>query len=328
MTSVRIIFLASAAAISLGCEAFAADMPQPVIMQPVPVPVQEFNGWYLRGDIGMTNQKVKEISHPSFATAPGFTFLDKGEFTSGMSYGLGIGYQLNDWLRIDVTGEYRGGSNFTALDRYTNAGAYFTNDYRAVKKEWLFLANAYLDLGTWWCITPFIGAGIGFTNLTIGNFRDTNVIASGGGWASDNTETNFAWALHAGAAYNVTQNFAIELSYRYLNLGDGKSGTLVNLDPTVSSGNALSGVNFKDITSHDVRLGVRWTCCDDNTVRRPVAYAPPPAVYTQPQYAPQPQVLSVPQYAPPPPVYQPQYGPPPYQQQPQYAPQPPLNRRG
>jgi opacity protein-like surface antigen len=331
MISVRTFFLASAAAISFGCEATAADMPQnppQVIIQQVPVPVvQEFNGWYLRGDIGMTNQKVKEISHPSFATAPGFTFLDKGEFTSGMSYGFGVGYQVNDWLRLDVTGEYRGGVDFTALDRFSNAGVFNTNDYRAVKKEWLFLANAYLDLGTWWCITPFIGAGVGFSNLTIGNFRDTNVIAGGGGWASDNTETNFAWALHAGLAYNVNQNFAIELSYRYLNLGDGKTGNLLNLDPTFSSGNAISGVTFKDITSHDVRLGVRWTCCDDNSagVRRPVAYSPPPPpVYSQP--LPQPQVIQAPPVytPPPPPVYtQPQYSPPPVYSQPQYAPPPP-----
>ena len=25
----------------------------------------------------------------------------------------------------------------------------------------VFLANAYVDLGTWWCVTPFIGAGVG-----------------------------------------------------------------------------------------------------------------------------------------------------------------------
>jgi opacity protein-like surface antigen len=348
MTSVRILFLASAAAISFGCPAIAADMPPnppQVIIQQVPVPVvQEFNNWYLRGDIGMTNQRLKELTHPSFATAPSFSWLDKGAFTSGTSFGLGVGWQLNDWFRVDVTGEWRGGAHFDALDSFFNTGtsAFNTNHYTAIKKEWLFLANAYLDLGTWWCITPFIGAGVGFTNLTIGNFRDTNVIASGGGWAPDHTQTNFAWALHAGAAYNVTQNFAIELSYRYLNLGDGKSGTLVNLDPTFSSGNPLSAVTFKDITSHDVRLGVRWTCCDDNTARRPVAYAPPAPVYSQPLPQPQPQVLSIPQtYTPPPPVYtQPQYAPPPVYNQPQYPPyqqqyapppnysQPPLSRRG
>lgn len=343
MTSVRTIFLASAAAISFGCEAFAADMPPnppQVIIQQVPVPVmQEFNGWYLRGDIGMTNQKTKGLENPLFGSTPNFTWLDKGEFTSGMSFGLGLGYQVNDWLRLDVTGEYRGGSKFHALDSFFNTVSLEnnTNDYTFTKKEWLFLANAYLDLGTWWCITPFIGAGVGFTNLTLSGFRDTNVIAGGGGWAKDETKTNFAWALHAGAAYNVTRNFAVELSYRYLNLGDGMTGDIINLDGSNQFNNPMT---VKDITSHDVRLGVRWTCCDDNTAptRRPVAYAPPP-VYSQP--LPQPQVLQMPQtyapppvytqpqYAPPPPVYtQPQYAPPPPYQQPQYAPQPPLSRRG
>ena len=40
------------------------------------------------------------------------------------------------------------------------------------KTEWLFLTNAYIDLGTWWCVTPFIGAGIGASRNTISNFMD------------------------------------------------------------------------------------------------------------------------------------------------------------
>ena len=33
--------------------------------------------------------------------------------------------------------------------------------YNGTKSEWVVLANAYVDLGTWWCMTPFIGAGVG-----------------------------------------------------------------------------------------------------------------------------------------------------------------------
>ena len=33
--------------------------------------------------------------------------------------------------------------------------------YHATKSEWLGLGNGYVDLGTWWCMTPFIGAGVG-----------------------------------------------------------------------------------------------------------------------------------------------------------------------
>src|SRR5437764_3553994 len=137
-------------------------------------------------------------------------------------------------------------------------GAYNTNQYSASKSEWVGLFNAYLDLGTWWCITPFIGAGIGFDSIRIAHFRDENIIAGGGGWADSGTKSNLAWALHAGASYRASPNFAVELSYRYLNLGTGQSGTLVNLDPTVFSGNPLAPMTFNHIQSQDVMLGVRW----------------------------------------------------------------------
>src|SRR5205823_248027 len=84
----------------------------------------------------------------------------KGGFDSAPFYGAGVGYQWNSWFRTDVTGEYRGKASFHALDRYFNAG-YFTNDYSASKSEWVALVNAYIDLGTWWSITPYIGAGVG-----------------------------------------------------------------------------------------------------------------------------------------------------------------------
>ena len=199
-----------------------------------------------------------------------------------------------------------------------------TNDYTAKKSEWLFLANAYVDLGTWWCITPFVGVGVGLVNINISHFRDNNNIASGGGWAGDETTTNFAWALHAGLSYKVTPNFAVEFGYRYLNLGDGKTGDTINFNGSNLVNNPFE---FKDITSHDFRLGLRWMCCDDGTTLRRAAYAPPPVYAPQPVYAQPAQVLQVPPtYAPPPPpVYaQPQYAPPPppvYPQQ-QYAPPP------
>ena len=77
---------------------------------------------------------------------------------------------------------------------------------------------------------------------------------------------NFAWALHAGVAYRVTPNFTVELAYRYLNMGDGLTGDLKTFDGT---NNVYNPMTFKNITSHDLKLGVRWNL--DN----PPAYAPP-----------------------------------------------------
>jgi opacity protein-like surface antigen len=253
MSRVSTFALAGVTALLVGSGAFAADLAAPY--QPIAT-----GGWYLRGYIGQSNQFVNSISHPSFATAPQFTFFDKGGFDSAPFFGAGVGYQWNSWFRTDVTGEYRGKAGFHALDSYydtVNAG-YRTNDYTASKSEWVALANAYIDLGTWWSITPFIGAGVGVAFNTIEHFRDTNVIAGGGGWADTGTQTSLAWALHAGASYRASQNFAVELSYRYLNVGNGRSGLLQNLDPSFSSGNPLAPMTFHNIQSHDLMLGLRW----------------------------------------------------------------------
>src|SRR5437868_9799898 len=179
MSRVSTFALAGAAALVVSSGALAADLAAPY--QPI-----ARGGWYLRGYIGQSNQFVNSISHPSFATAQQFTFLDKGGFDSAPFYGAGVGYQWNSWFRTDVTGEYRGKASFHALDRYFNAG-YFTNDYSASKSEWVALVNAYIDLGTWWSITPYIGAGVGVAFNSIEHFRDTNVIAGGGGWADTGT---------------------------------------------------------------------------------------------------------------------------------------------
>jgi opacity protein-like surface antigen len=239
----------------------AADLPAPL---PAPV-IEEFGGWYLRGDIGMTNQKAKGIQHPQMSAPDNFQWLDRGGFDSSPLFGLGIGYKHNNWFRWDLTGEYRGKAGFSALDRYEtvddgNAATWdATNDYRAKKSEWLFMLNAYVDLGTWRAVTPFVGAGIGLSRNTISNFRDINTVTAGVAYAPEGSKWDFAWALHAGLTYDVTPNFAIELSYRYLSLGDGKTGNLTNyLAGCVS----CAPMTFKEITSHDLKLGVRWMFAD------------------------------------------------------------------
>ncbi len=50
-------FAGAATALITTTAATAADFP--ALRQPAPPPVVDTGGWYLRGDIGMTNQQVK-----------------------------------------------------------------------------------------------------------------------------------------------------------------------------------------------------------------------------------------------------------------------------
>lgn len=284
MRSVKILAAAGAASL-LSSVAFAADMPPmppPQYYAPPPV-VEDFGGWYLRGDIGMTNTRGKLFA-PAYNDASTVSVDQIGhEFTGGMTYGLGVGYQFNNWFRMDVTGEYRSRVQFSGTD-YANInfggglGILPIGDtYRGGYSSWVGMINAYADLGTWWCITPFVGVGVGGAYNTFSGFSDITTVNLGGGTSSglyqatSASKLDLAWALHAGLAYRVNQNMTVELAYRYLNLGSGVTGSGASFDGTVTNGRPFQ---FHDLTSHDIRLGVRWTCCD-------VEPPPPPPLITK-----------------------------------------------
>lgn len=291
MGSVRIAALTAAAAVAFSSgAALAADysppppapcqpqypggpLPPHCVAPPPPPPpppvIHEFGGWYIRGDIGMTNQGVEELFNANYPSTANLIVRDKN-FEAGMFWGLGVGYKWNSWMRFDVTGEYRGETGFHGLDTWFDGTNDRFNNYTGKKSEWLFLFNAYADLGTWGNITPFLGVGIGVARIGIHSLRDmgtdgTNVTLA---YADSAYKWNIAYAFHAGLAYEVNRNLSIEFAYRYTYLGDGISGTLVAYD---NSG-TTPPMEFRGIDSHDLKLGIRYL------------FASTPAPAYQPQY--------------------------------------------
>ncbi|MBX3521406.1 MAG: porin family protein [Xanthobacteraceae bacterium] len=195
--------LAATMALSLSnISANAADMPPPVLNAP-PMPwVEVGSNWYLRGDFTYRTFDVPGTDGPEDAAA----------------LGVGVGYQYNSWLRGDVTLDYQFASKFALTDAANVAGA----------KLWssALFANGYIDLGTWYGVTPYIGAGVG----TAYNHLDDN-----GRW-------NFAWAAMVGAAYQLSPNLSFDFGYRYADLGSA-----IALD------NSLV-----DVTAHEFKVGFRY----------------------------------------------------------------------
>ncbi len=278
MRSVKFILAAGAASL-MSTSVLAADMaiaPPPQMY--APPPVEDFGGWYLRGDVGMTNTKGK-LHAPGYTDASTVAYQQNGhEFTSGTSYGVGVGYQFNSWFRADVTGEYRSKVNFSGTDFVSVNGLLgvpgvspLADSYNGGYSSWVAMVNGYVDLGTWWCVTPFIGAGVGgaynkTTGLSdIATFPANNFSTSAY-YANGSEKWNLAWAVHAGLAYKVNNNFTVELAYRYLDLGTAVTGGGSNF----AGGTSNRAFEYRDLTSQDVRLGVRW-----NLEAAP-AYAPPP----------------------------------------------------
>jgi len=284
--------LAIAAALATSA-ARAADYSQPppqpyIIQQPPPMLETISSGWYLRGDIGMSFQNkanLEFLQNP--ANNLDFAF-DYHSIANTQFIGLGAGYEFNNWLRFDVTGEYRAKTQVNArgvYDRTTMQG----DSYQGYIKSWVFLANAYVDLGTWNCFTPFVGAGVGGAYNTLSDFVDNGIGQTGVGFGRNPSEWHFAYALHAGVAYNVNKNFKVELAYRYLNYG-----SITDTIDCVGGCNPDS-YKFGSLSSHDIKLGFRWTCCETQEqvryVYQPQPYTPPP-VYMQPPVYTQPPLRS------------------------------------
>ena len=261
MVSVRFAALAGAALVVGAQAAGAADLPP--IIRKAPPPVVEFGGWYLRGDIGFSNEGLRDLTFVApDGSIPVQHNLSKG-FDSAGIFRLGVGYQFNSWFRADVTGEYRMSAHFQALNDVDRGDGVFLPEHDfASKSEWVVLGNVYADLGTWWCMTPFVGAGVGAAFNRISNFQDflNNDTPGANNFAIATEKTNFAWALHAGVAYRVNPNFSVELAYRYLNLGDATTGPMPGFDIfNTTNPNPQFGHNdFHHIHSHDLTLGVRW----------------------------------------------------------------------
>ncbi len=235
MANLRALILASAALVGLGRAALAADLlPPPPVIEPAP-PAAEFGGWYLRGDVGLSTNSssidLENVPNPlatGFYSAAATQSFNNTSLSSSMLFDFGVGYQVNAWLRGDITLEYRDGGHFQSMytlnDSTTNTQ--YADFYRGDTSSLIGLANVYADVGTWYGITPFVGGGIGFARNSLYGVTDQGLVtvnggATGpsGGYFGNGVSSSFAWALMAGFDFDVTQNLKLEVGYRYLNYG-------------------------------------------------------------------------------------------------------------
>jgi opacity protein-like surface antigen len=290
MRSLKYLAVAGAVALGVSGTAFAADLPPPPAFEaPALRGSVSPSGLYLRGDIGIGIQNIGKYGQDDVASVNG-TF-NTPIHNNPVFVGAGIGYRINNWLRFDLTGEYRGKSGIGVNDNLSFQGFTTinqTNTYRGDLSSFVGMANAYVDLGTFCalgCLTPYVGAGVGLARNEISGVTDQgvqNFPLLGGtssptfGYAANNSKTNVAYALMAGVGYEINKNLTLELGYRYLNLGKAESGLIQN---AFLAGQTSRPLKLRDIDSHDIKIGMRWNlnggdCC--NSAPEPVAYAPAP----------------------------------------------------
>lgn len=258
------------ASVGAPCLAHAADLlpPPPPPPPPMPVPVDVGGGWYLRGDVGVGAAEFQDVVVR--ADLPPAYAVNKPVLGDQFFAGAGVGYEFNSFLRGDITGEYRGGGQIGFSDQYNafdaNGDQILNKDgspyqgvnlYHGKLRSIVVLANGYLDLGTWCGFTPYIGGGVGSAFHQVSGFTDIGAGAAAGGFgmAQAKNSTSLAWAAQAGISYTVTPRFKVDVGYRYIDMGTATTGA-VNC---INNGCATPATyKLKDITSHDVKIGVRY----------------------------------------------------------------------
>lgn len=291
MVSLKAVALTAVAVAALTGVASAADLlPPPPAMEPPPPAYSEgSSGWYLRGDVGAGFN-----NSPNFVTSPdalgvgqatGFLSPNSSEgyynptMSESMLFDAGVGYQVNNWFRADVTGELRGGAQFSGLEVVNDAGAglnppkQFSDFYHANVSSYIGMLNGYADLGTWYGISPYVGAGVGVAYNRVSGATDIGGAAIGagspisavGGYLPNASKVNFAWALMAGLDFSVTRNLKLELGYRFLDYGKFSSGVSNCLagpgGASFAAANCSGGgvkLSSRELTANDFRIGLRY----------------------------------------------------------------------
>ncbi len=233
----------------------------------------EQQGFYLRGDIGYAPWSGE--GDPSYRTYDAGTGtygnvpFNGDRFGEPLSASLGVGYQINDMFRADVTGDYFNGrfegesalaSPCAGEGAGTNCGVGTNADVTAYG----LMANAYADLGTLAGFTPYVGAGLGATNLRFSSVSQTSScidalgVCSGAAAGAASYEGydswRFTYALMAGVSYDVTDRLKLDLGYRYSHIG---SGEMFGFGAESIAG--ASGAKGLDdgLGRHELRAGLR-----------------------------------------------------------------------
>jgi OOP family OmpA-OmpF porin len=201
-------------------------------------------GFYIRGDVGLTVDGQVDVS--SFSDA---------EFDDNEMYSVGAGYGFNNGFRLE--GEFASRDN----EFDGTIGPFFIFGDANVTSV---MANLYYDFNRDGRIQPYLGVGGGVGRHDI----DGAVFLS----AIDSDSTDYAYQGLAGVNWQFTDNWSVDVGYRYFTIPEADIDTFVIAIPL--------GTVEESYVHQAVTVGLRYTFgapAPAPVVEPPVQQAPPVA---------------------------------------------------
>jgi opacity protein-like surface antigen len=234
------------------------------------VDYEQSTGWYIGVGLGAawptdTNIRTRNLDNRGFENVNGDL-----SFGGGFSGDFAVGYDFGA-IRTELSYVYtRASVNDVSFS--INGDDYSLSSSGVINKNDIF-ASAYWDISTGSRWTPYIGGGLGYTNLSTPRIKVSN---DGDSVSTGSANKGlFGWQAKAGVSYGVSNNAD------------------VYLEGTYSGASGFSGDNIRYDSYNDfgAKLGFRYR------------FAQPAAVVVAPAPAPAPEPIRP---APAPePIYQP-----------------------
>ncbi len=237
-------------------------------------PVEFGSGWYLRGDISYS---FGAETNRTYYTDDRYEFTNN-EFSHPFGYSIGAGYIFNNWFRSDLTfdqhtdQEWRGTSQGWAC----GTGECYGDSTADIKRSSLML-NGYVSLGNWSGITPYVGAGVGVTDVAWQDYStdyycyvDPGETCDHGahsgstpgrerinGTTQEGRSTSSlvpTYSLKAGLDYRISRNLLVDLGYSWTAMS---GGTVIEKNSN-GAGSPVEDAEFDFLNTHEVKIGLRY----------------------------------------------------------------------
>jgi opacity protein-like surface antigen len=181
---------------NLACLAFSIAY----LVSPSLANASKLDNFYAKAGIGfMKHLKFKESN----------LFIKKTPKSTPV-YKIGIGYKFNNSIRADVDLRY-------------SALTYKADDCTQKMHTTSLFVNGYYDANWHENITPYLTAGLGIGTNKAGDAK----AADGFVWSKGkNSKQRFIWNVGAGMKFNFNKNYALDLGYKYVDLGKMRNACL------------------------------------------------------------------------------------------------------
>ena len=156
---------------------------------------QARDGVYIAVRGGTSDQNIKD------ATSDALSELDSVSMFSGA-----VGYKYS-YFRAEL--EYTWRDDYS--DNQITASGLINDELKSAS----YMLNAYIDFMPEYIVSPYISAGIGYTDLEINETITDSLGRQKYSW----DKNAFTWSVGAGATLRINKCLNLDAGYRYLNYG-------------------------------------------------------------------------------------------------------------